>query len=650
MTRTRAAAIALLVGFAVLTVELAAVRLFAPHFGDSAYVWTNVIGVMLVALAAGAWLGGRLAVAGREGSRLCMVLAGSAVLTALVPFLSGPLGNGLVPAALALEDAGRTLVLGSLAATLIAFAPPVALAGAVTPLLVGVLARSHDAARSSGLVAGYGTLGSLIGTFLTTHVLVPEWGSRMTMWIAALALAAGALLIRRRAVSVLATAVCFVPFATPVGPLDPPHEGAELRAEVESPYQFLQVLAEPPRDGSPARTILRINEGLDSFHSVKVEGTAWTGGCYYDWFAPLPRMLEGPARDAPRVLSLGGAAGTFDNLFRAVYPRCTVHSVEIDAAVTALGRAWFGSFHDPRSVTAGIDARVFVNTSRESWEVVLVDAYERQVYVPAHLASREFFAQVHRVTASGGLVAVNCGGVRRDDPVLAAIGRTLAAVFGEAFAFRVPASRNFVLCARKDARFDPRRLVEAEGDDATMQALLREISDARRWTRFGPEGDALVDDRPLLDALFDRSSGAEPVALVEMHGSLTPEQSAERAHDAASHGDHEATLAAAADSSAATGYLRLLAGDARWALHEPRAAEAEYHSGLTLDADERTRSTLRDRLEALAPLLASKDLADHSARHARNLARSAALGFVALLIGAALLTRQTPAQRSDAST
>ena len=56
----RAVAAAAATGFGVMAAELTAVRLFAPHFGDSAYVWTNVIGVILAAMAVGAALGGRL--------------------------------------------------------------------------------------------------------------------------------------------------------------------------------------------------------------------------------------------------------------------------------------------------------------------------------------------------------------------------------------------------------------------------------------------------------------------------------------------------------------------------------------------------------------------------------------------------------------
>ncbi|MFY9488893.1 MAG: fused MFS/spermidine synthase, partial [Solirubrobacterales bacterium] len=49
------------VGTAALGLEIAAVRLMAPYFGASMIVWANTIGIVLVALSAGYWWGGRIA-------------------------------------------------------------------------------------------------------------------------------------------------------------------------------------------------------------------------------------------------------------------------------------------------------------------------------------------------------------------------------------------------------------------------------------------------------------------------------------------------------------------------------------------------------------------------------------------------------------
>ncbi|GEM_PF-3654366 len=52
-------------GFITLIVEIIGAKLQGPFFGNSHFVWTNQILVTLLALAAGAWLGGRLADRGR---------------------------------------------------------------------------------------------------------------------------------------------------------------------------------------------------------------------------------------------------------------------------------------------------------------------------------------------------------------------------------------------------------------------------------------------------------------------------------------------------------------------------------------------------------------------------------------------------------
>ena len=46
------------VGTGSLGAEIAAVRLLSPYFGASTIVWANTIGVVLVALSIGYWLGG----------------------------------------------------------------------------------------------------------------------------------------------------------------------------------------------------------------------------------------------------------------------------------------------------------------------------------------------------------------------------------------------------------------------------------------------------------------------------------------------------------------------------------------------------------------------------------------------------------------
>src|SRR3954468_20070928 len=79
------------VGAGSLGAEIAAVRLLSPYFGASTVVWANTIGVVLVALSVGYWLGGRLADRHPHMRGLCLLALTAAGLLALVPFAAGPL-------------------------------------------------------------------------------------------------------------------------------------------------------------------------------------------------------------------------------------------------------------------------------------------------------------------------------------------------------------------------------------------------------------------------------------------------------------------------------------------------------------------------------------------------------------------------------
>src|ERR687898_2326477 len=79
------------VGTGSLGAEIAAVRLLAPYFGASTVVWANTIGIVLVALSVGYWLGGRLADRHPHMRGLCLLALAAAGLLGLGPFASDPL-------------------------------------------------------------------------------------------------------------------------------------------------------------------------------------------------------------------------------------------------------------------------------------------------------------------------------------------------------------------------------------------------------------------------------------------------------------------------------------------------------------------------------------------------------------------------------
>jgi hypothetical protein len=173
-------------GVATLGAEIAAQRLVAPAFGASTVVWANTIGVVLVALAGGYWIGGRLADRRPSLRALSRVTLLGAALVALIPLLAIPLLAGT-------EDSLDELA-GSFVALLVLVAPPVLVLGAVSPWAIRLrLLTLDDAGDVAGRVYAYSTAGGLVGTFASALALIPLVGTRWTFLICAALLAAAAL-------------------------------------------------------------------------------------------------------------------------------------------------------------------------------------------------------------------------------------------------------------------------------------------------------------------------------------------------------------------------------------------------------------------------------------------------------------------------
>ena len=427
-------------GAAVMTVELMGVRLMAPWFGQSQIVWTNVIGVVLAALAAGQWLGGRWCESGR-GRGAGVLLLGSGALCMAMPLLVEHLAWRLLPAELTLADASGFVAWGSLLVSMLALGLPMLALGAVTPWLVR---SAREATTRPGGVAGMilaaGTLGSLLGTFGSTYLLLPAWGSASTVRGSGLVLAILGILVtrweRRRA------GAWWLLWVIPASAVlaGPVHNTPVPIMEVETRYQWARIV-----EDEVGRRLLRLNEGFDSFHSAYWPGQVMTG-LYFDAFV-LPALLAPPAEDGVRkVMIIGLGGGTMARLIHAAAPDIAVTGVEIDGELISLGREWLG-FDDSMAVVASMDGRMALHASQQAYGAIILDAYSDQIYIPHHLSTREFFELVRSRLRPGGVMAANLGGITREDPVIGAVVSTIRSVFSEVEMARVPGSRNWVLLA-----------------------------------------------------------------------------------------------------------------------------------------------------------------------------------------------------------
>ncbi|MBS1895398.1 MAG: fused MFS/spermidine synthase [Actinobacteria bacterium] len=475
------------VGAAGLGTEIAAARLLAPFFGASTIVWANTIGVVLVALAVGYWLGGRFADRHPHLRGLCLLVISAAVFLALVPLAARPFLRFAVDA-LGSIDAGAFV--GSLFAVLVLTAIPLILLGAATPyalrLAISDLERAGEVA---GRLYAISTAGSLLGTMLAALVLIPFVGTQRTFLLFALALALVAVL--GLGWRYLAVPAILMPLALlAVGAAKGAGEG-KVVFEDETPYQYVRVLE---RDGG--ERILELNEG-QAIHSLYRPGQFLTGD-YWDGFLVLPFAA---GAGLPRhVLMLGSAAGTVARSYGHFFPRTRFDSVEIDGELTSLGRRYFG-LRNPRMRTYTADARPFLEQSSERYDAIMVDAY-RQPYIPFYLVTREFFELARDHLTPAGTVVVNVGHPEGSDDLERVLGRTMADVFPSVARAPLEPTNTLLVGAR---RAPTSRLLL--GARASLPEALRPLAVrvAGALAPRLPGGEVYTDDRAPVEWLVDKS-------------------------------------------------------------------------------------------------------------------------------------------------
>jgi spermidine synthase len=493
MSRGILGAVVFFSGMASLGVELAATRLLAPYFGTSLLVWANLIGLILIYLTVGYYLGGRWADRDPRGETLYRIVAISGFSVGILPFVAAPVLSLAVPA-LATFDVG--LGLESFAGTLLLFALPVTLMGCVTPFALRL--QSHDV-RKVGTTAGslyaLSTLGSILGVYVTVFALIPSLGTRRTFLSFSLVLLILAVWGIWQRVGIK-QALPFAAMAVIVLALDGLFGAGFVKAapnllfETESQYNFIQVIQD---NGS---RLLTVNEG-QAYQSAYHPNTVLLGG-YWDLMLIAPDLQS---VDPPRsLLIIGLAAGTIAKQYAAVYPAVTMDGVELDPEIVQAGRDYF-AMNEPNLRVFVDDGRAYLHRTDATYDVIVVDAY-RQPYVPFHLTTVEFFRELLRHLSSRGVVAVNAARTQTDDRLATALAATMQQVYPTVMLVDHPNGANTVILGSPGTiTLDSFR----QRLGALRDPTLRYVADiTQAHLRLPPaEEPVFTDDRAPVESLID---------------------------------------------------------------------------------------------------------------------------------------------------
>lgn len=454
-------------GMTTLAIELTASRLLGNVFGTSNLVWANVIGLMLLYLTVGYFVGGWLADRAPRPARLYQIMAWGAFFSGLVPLVARPV---LSAAANAVSGFEAGVALGSFVAVLVLFAVPITLLGCVSPFAVRIAVQSvSQTGKVAGRLYAISTLGSLVGTFLPTLWTIPALGTTATFFLFALSLLSVALIglvllgsTERR----LALRLAWMPLLLTLltlsaqsNPLRAPPQGSRLLWEYDSAYNYIQVLELTAPVGQivngefvtlweAGTRELRLNEG-QGIHSVWHPQRRDFGGTW-DIFLAAPYFNAQPTIESLCVIGL--AAGTISTQYTDVFGEGVhIDGIEIDPAIVEAGRRFFG-MTQPNLRVIVEDGRLALRRLAQEgvrYDIIAVDAY-RVPYVPWHLTTVEFFQEARAALTAQGVVAINVGRTvradgRQDRRLIEAMTHTMQQVFPSVHTLDVADSFNTIL-------------------------------------------------------------------------------------------------------------------------------------------------------------------------------------------------------------
>jgi spermidine synthase len=464
-------AMVFLSGVSSMGIEMAAARLLRPFFGDSILIWANIIGLILVYLTVGYYLGGHWADRDPRPATLYRAMAWAGFTIGILPYLARPFLHLAIPA-LQKFDAG--LGFTSFVGTLVLFSVPVTLLGCVSPFAIRLGTRDVS---SSGATAGnmyaLSTVGSILGVFGTVFVSFAFLGTRGTFLAFSMTLLVGAVLGialeqgTRRALHYIALLLVIAALAA----LD---SGGVVKAapglvyETESPYNYIQVI-----DDGEWR-LLTVNEG-QAYQSAYRADRTLTGGIW-DLFLIAPYFAPTTSpRDIQNALIIGLAAGSVAREYTDVYGAIPIDGVELDSKIIGIGQKYF-AMTEPNLRAIADDGRNFLQTRAGHYDVIAVDAY-RQPYIPFHLTTVEFFRAVRHHLTPRGVVAVNAARTRTDYRLVDMLAATMRQVFPSVYLVDHPNNANTLIVATNqpthldDFRANTAQLTNANLQTVAVQAL-----------------------------------------------------------------------------------------------------------------------------------------------------------------------------------
>lgn len=369
-----------------MILELVASRLMSPYFGNSNFVWTAIIGIILLAGSLGNLIGGKISAQKNARYITIMLLLLAAVYLAVTPMVDAPI--------LSVIKAGNNGVqLSSVFSSIIFFLVPATILGIITPIIMkDQIGKSEDKGKESGAITAIIAIGSLLGTFIGGFWIIPAIGTRMIFVVLAVTIILMVPLFMPYSdiksiklkwhyfFALLLAVIMTVASAITVNGMTAQAEGS-----ISIDTEYGRVIVE---DGTIGEDAVRYYKQSGAYSSATYLAEDKKYDLVFEYLKKYNEMFK--FLDVTDTAMIGGAAYQYPKYYISNFKDKSMDVIEIDPMSTEIAKNYFylddlvRDFNTESTGRLGLyndDGRVFLADSTKKYDAILNDAFSGEVPV-----------------------------------------------------------------------------------------------------------------------------------------------------------------------------------------------------------------------------------------------------------------------------
>jgi spermidine synthase len=360
--------------------------------GTSLYTWTSVIGITLLGLSIGSYLGGRLSDKYSPEKVVILSYVLSSILVAVIPFFKS--FSGII-----LDNINSIIYLNIFVSCFL-FLPSAIALGVIQPALLKIYSQDFSTlGKHYGTLSTVWSVGSILGVFLTGFFFTSHIGSSNTLFLISLILLVNGLFYIRHLstkksiplFSACVLAIIFLFF----------HNSNVIQSknvifQKETAYYSSKIIS-TTYNKVPVKFLFLDTDA----HSIE----AAAGDIHFSYTSLCP-ILSLVKQNISSMYYIGGGSYSMPKYCQSVLPQTKILVSEIDPEVEKLANDYFDLKKYSIKTEIG-DARINLSKSTKQYDFIFGDAYNSFISVPWHLMTYEFNELVKTKLTPDGVYAIN---------------------------------------------------------------------------------------------------------------------------------------------------------------------------------------------------------------------------------------------------